>query len=127
MNQHGTSAEQALGRKDKPVKNINKALETFGKAIAPKNFMEVFDFLKESDFAKNFSAEKLKAEARKFFNHYTANGWKIGGKTPMENWKPVAENWLLKMEEFEIGKSKTKTGQEDYLHTQKSKNYHQPL
>lgn len=31
-------------------------------------------------------------EAEKFFDHYTANGWKVG-KNPMKDWKATARNW----------------------------------
>jgi hypothetical protein len=33
------------------------------------------------------------AKARKFFNHYTANGWKVG-RNPMKDWKAAARNWI---------------------------------
>ena len=31
-------------------------------------------------------------EANKFFDHYTANGWKVG-KNAMKDWKATARNW----------------------------------
>lgn len=39
-------------------------------------------------------------EARKFFNHYQANGWKLGGKTEIQDWEAAAENWMLKTSNF---------------------------
>ena len=33
-------------------------------------------------------------EAEKFFDHFEANGWKVGGKTPMKDWKAAARNWM---------------------------------
>lgn len=39
-------------------------------------------------------------EARKFFNHYQANGWKQGGKTEIQDWQAAAENWMLKTSNF---------------------------
>lgn len=45
----------------------------------------------ESYFAeKNYTA----AEARKFFHHYKAIGWKIQGHTPIEDWKALVEKWM---------------------------------
>lgn len=35
-------------------------------------------------------------EAEKFFNHYTANGWRVGGKTPMQSWQHALANWKLR-------------------------------
>lgn len=128
MDKQWTNGGQPLAHKYKHYSNNKKYEENIRKAHTPKNFMEVFDFLKSSRIAKNISQEKLKTEAQKFFNHYSANGWRIGGRTPMENWKPAAENWILKAEEFNPGKNSsppTKSG--DHLHIEKSKNYHQPL
>lgn len=34
------------------------------------------------------------AEAIKFYNHYKALGWKIQGKTPIADWKPLVEKWM---------------------------------
>ena len=33
-------------------------------------------------------------DAEYFFDHFESNGWKVGGKTPMRNWKAAARNWL---------------------------------
>lgn len=44
-------------------------------------------------------------EANKFFNHYSSNGWKIGGKTPMKDWKAKARNWMIERGESD-GKKK---------------------
>lgn len=35
------------------------------------------------------------SEARKFYNHYKAIGWKIQGKIPIEDWKALAEKWMV--------------------------------
>lgn len=32
-------------------------------------------------------------EAEKFFDHFESNGWRVGGKAPMKNWKAAARNW----------------------------------
>jgi hypothetical protein len=33
------------------------------------------------------------AEAGKFFDHFEANGWRQGGKTPLRSWQAAARNW----------------------------------
>jgi hypothetical protein len=33
-------------------------------------------------------------EAEKFCNHYQANGWLIGGRTPIQDWRAQARNWI---------------------------------
>jgi len=57
-------------------------------------------------YAQIFTDSKVKNarawsdwEATKFFDHYTANGWKVGGKgrlTPMKNWQQAATRWAKK-------------------------------
>jgi hypothetical protein len=39
-------------------------------------------------------------EAKKFFNHFESNGWKVGGKSPMKNWQAAARNWILNGKNF---------------------------
>ncbi|MCC6180615.1 MAG: transcriptional regulator [Bacteroidia bacterium] len=88
----------------------------------------------ETYFTKNqWSA----IEAQKFFNYYSSNGWLVGGKTPMKNWKACASNWMLNSEKFSNGKtnqsnSVTSSGVEKRplagnLHTSTDKNYSEPL
>jgi hypothetical protein len=33
-------------------------------------------------------------EAQGFHDHFTSNGWKVGGKAPMRDWKAACRNWL---------------------------------
>lgn len=34
----------------------------------------------------------LEDDARSAFDHYQSNGWKVGGKTPVKDWKAAARN-----------------------------------
>lgn len=34
-------------------------------------------------------------EGEKFYSHYSANGWKLGGITPIINWQAAARKWIL--------------------------------
>jgi hypothetical protein len=46
---------------------------------------------------KNYCKEKgyaINAEA--FFNYYESNGWKIGGRTAMKNWKAAVQSWAAR-------------------------------
>lgn len=57
-------------------------------------------------YAQIFTDSKVKNarawadwEATKFFDHYAANGWKVGSKgrlTPMKNWQQAATRWAKK-------------------------------
>lgn len=59
-------------------------------------------------------------EAQKFFNHFESNGWKVGGKTPMKNWKAAARNWILRSDQFNSKK-------QNRLQTNENKDYDIPL
>lgn len=100
--------------------NINKQKENYNKPKLPKDENEVLFFFNK----RNWSV----IEAKKFFNHYTSIGWKIGGKIKIVDWQATAENWILKANE--IKKEKTFIEQshfKDNLKTTKSKDYDEPL
>ena len=66
-------------------------------------------------------------EAQKFFNYYQSNGWLVGGKTPMKNWKACASNWMINSEKFSNGKTNPSNLNAGNLHTSTDKNYSEPL
>lgn len=37
--------------------------------------------------------KNLNVDAGAFIDFYTANGWKVGGRAPMKDWKAAARNW----------------------------------
>ena len=64
-------------------------------------------------------------EANKFFNYFSSVGWLVGGKTPMVDWKPAAENWILnsiKFKSYEKPPDRAK-----HLNTENNKDYGEPL
>jgi hypothetical protein len=60
-------------------------------------------------------------EAKKFFNHFESNGWKVAGRTPIRDWRAAARKWMLN--DFNFNK-KPKAGA---LQTTTKKNYAEPL
>jgi hypothetical protein len=40
-----------------------------------------------------FSEIGRQNEAEKFFDYFSSNGWKVGGRSPMKDWKAAARNW----------------------------------
>jgi len=42
---------------------------------------------------KYFGELKQPNEANPFYDHFQSNGWKVGGKAPMKDWKAAARNW----------------------------------
>jgi len=113
LNKHETGPEQALIHNT----NINKQIENINKTKLPKNEFEVIIFFKKKKWPAN--------EAKKFYNHYKAIGWKIGGKIKIEDWEALASNWMLKA--YEIVTSNTVSQNKDNLRTSKNKDYGQPL
>ena len=75
---------------------------------------------------KEFSA----IEAEKFFNYFQSNGWLVGGKSPMKDWKAAARNWMLNAKKFNKNGTKPTpqaTPSPGKLHSETRKNYEEPL
>ncbi len=82
----------------------------------PPVWEEVLPFFKE----KNNS----EIEAEKFYNHFQSNGWLVGGKSKMKDWKAAARNWMLNANKFQ---PKSNIPQPNHLQTSNYKNYTEPL
>ncbi len=80
----------------------------------PASVVEVHTFFEEE--------KSTKLEAEKFFNYFQSNGWLVGGKTKMKDWRAAARNWMLNEKKF--NKEKPKPGN---LHVSSTKNYAEPL
>ena len=121
----GTSSGQVVdsyspicGQAVVPYINNNKHKTNINKLGQPKNEKEISNFFKKEKWPE--------VEAKKFFNHYQGIGWKVGGKTKIVDWQATARNWMIKAEE--IKKTKKPPSQNwDNLHTNKNKNYNEPL
>ena len=134
MFKFGTSSEQALVH-NRP-KN-GQALVSSKTYINNKQFKHIYKEKPKNLFeVKSFFLE-IKSnhfEAQRFFNYYESNGWKIGGKTPMENWEAAARNWILnskKIKHLSRAESRETSSphvqKTDNLRTTKNKNYNEPL
>jgi hypothetical protein len=82
----------------------------------PPVWEDILPFFKE----KNNS----EVEAQKFYNHFQSNGWLVGGKSKMKDWRAAARNWMLNANKFQ---PKSNVPQPNHLHTPNSKNYAEPL
>lgn len=82
----------------------------------PPVWEDILPFFKE----KNNS----EIEAQKFYNHFQSNGWLVGGKSKMKDWRAAARNWMLNANKFQ---PKSNTPQPNHLQTPNSKNYAEPL
>jgi hypothetical protein len=96
------------------INNTNsKNFENREKDIPPAQ-ESVFEFFQ----SKNAS----QVEAEKFFAHYQANGWRLSGRTPMQDWQAAATKWILNINSFTHERS-TKP----HLDTSPTKDYSEPL
>lgn len=148
LNKHQTSTEQALVSSI----NINKHIKHYKQDIEhPKNKNE--NLIKKNQInnseikekklrkkKKNEADSKIpilenvitffqennysQTEAEKFFNYFESNGWLVGGKTKMKNWKAAAKNWMLNSNKYS---KPTNVPQPNHLHTLNEKNYDEPL
>lgn len=60
----------------------------------PESLEAVKTFFQQENFPE--------VEAEKFYNHFQSNGWQVGGKTPMQDWKASARSWILKMPNYPV-------------------------
>ena len=79
---------------------------------------------------KNFT----EIEAQRFFNYFESNGWLVGGRTKMKDWKAAARNWMLNSKKFgnkpnNSVRTETKTINlnPNHLHVTNQKNYGEAL
>jgi hypothetical protein len=49
-------------------------------------------------YFKEINSTKL--EGQKFYNYFQSNGWKVGGRAAMKDWRAAARNWILNAEAF---------------------------
>ena len=64
-------------------------------------------------------------EAIKFFNYFSSNGWLVGGKSPMVDWKASAQNWILNAPKFIPNEQQPNRAK--HLNTGIDKDYSEPL
>lgn len=115
-----TSDEQVVGQALVPNTNNIKQITNGCKPKLPQDEKKVLDFFEKKKWPS--------IEAKKFYNHYTSIGWKIGGKIKIVDWQASAENWMLKAVETKKEQTVKELSQnQDNLKTTKHKDYGQPL
>jgi len=100
---------------NKKTKNNKRTL------VTPPEIASVRGYFKEQNSSE--------IEAEKFYNYFQSNGWKVGGKTPMQDWQAAARNWMLNAPAFAKTPKAVATAQPTpgQLNTTTSKNYAEPL
>jgi len=49
---------------------------------------------------------RIESEAKKLFDYYEANGWKVG-RNPMKDWRAAVRNWITNSNTFELNGNKS--------------------
>lgn len=62
--------------------------------FVPPSPDDILNYMTDYAFKKGLDADPV-IEAEKFFNHFTANGWLVSGRSKMRDWQAAAGNWLL--------------------------------
>lgn len=60
------------------------------------------------DVKRFFFENGFVSDPAQFYDHYSANGWLIGGKSKMKDWNAAARNWERRQNEFQT-KQRTST------------------
>ena len=80
-----------------------------------------------------FASQKFPAiEAEKFYNYFQSNGWLVGGRTKMKDWKAAARNWMINANKFSkptllLERAGVRLPSAKNLHTNQNKNFNEPL
>jgi hypothetical protein len=99
-----------VGKQEKEKSSAKREREDFG---IPGSLEEVKEYFTQEN--------STSIEAEKFYNHYQSNGWKVGGRSPMQDWQAAARNWILNTSKF------NNSSKSSHLHTTQEKNYGEPL
>src|SRR5690554_3480547 len=93
-----------------------KKSPTKRKRFIPPNLKEVKTF-----FHENKSSYQV---AETFFYHFESNGWLVGGRAKMKNWKAAARNWITRDEKYQ---AQNRSPAQQRLHVNENKDYSEPL
>ena len=119
---NNTNSENILNLDEQQNLKKNNQFKKIENTIPPE-WSIVLEFFKEK--------KATEIEAEKFYNHFQSNGWLVGGKSKMKDWKAAARNWLLNANKFQsknfVHPELVEGPKANHLHTQTHKNYGEPL
>lgn len=85
-------ASEKNGSQTKPNQTNTNQTNKRERRLSPPTREQVREYAEEIELSDN--------EADAFLDHFTANGWKVGGKAPMKDWKAALRNWKRRSNEF---------------------------
>ena len=121
--------KQAQKNDVQKVNGLGKKEKSFAKKernVIPNDSEGTAKFIipKSNEVQEYFASQKFPPmEAEKFYNYFQSNGWLVGGRTKMKDWKAAARNWMLNAQKF-AGSVKPIA---KHLHATTTKNYNEPL
>lgn len=111
------TSECKIANEEIPKKKLREKKAIDNTNTIPPELPNVIVFFKEKNTTQ--------IDAEKFYNHFQSNGWLVGGKSKMKDWKAAARNWILNSEKFKIQNSEMI--KPNHLHVPNEKNYSEPL
>ncbi len=66
-------------------------------------------------------------QAEQYYNHFESNGWLVGGKAKMKDWKAAARNWVKRSGSFQKVSSALSLSKGAQMNAPKNSNYNTPL
>src|SRR5690554_2747985 len=111
-----SDSSKKAGKDDLQSSDSSKKTKTSKKKFTPPELTEVKTF-----FHENKSSYQV---AETFFNHFESNGWLVGGKAKMKNWKAAARNWIMRDEKYQ---AQNRSPAQQRLHVNEYKDYSEPL
>jgi hypothetical protein len=112
--------------KENNKKTTNRGKGELHSPVTPEPTKTRLRFVPPSlDEVKNFFSENKmnNLEAEKFYNHFQSNGWLVGGKTKMKDWKAAARSWILRSIKYAEQANPTL----QRLNANQNTNYNEPL
>jgi hypothetical protein len=85
-----TNMEGTFLKNEQPELFELQTEETFQKKVAPKTRFSKPTIQEIQEYCQERNNQ---VDANKFFDHYESNGWMIGGKSKMKDWKAAIRNW----------------------------------
>jgi len=81
-------------------KNIDDLFDTDARVENPRSRKERFAPPTVLDILEYAKLAELPDYAEPFHDHFSSNGWKVGGKAPMQDWRAAYRNWCRRAPAF---------------------------
>lgn len=104
------NASNCYQEKEKENEKENPSKEGVIRRFTPPTLAEVEQYVTEAG---------LRMDAGAFFDHFTANGWRVSGKAPMKDWKAAVRSWAR--QESRFGKKAEHRPQTQYTNAELEK------